>query len=417
MESNLKIKTNEKVFDVEKIRNDFPILELLVHNKPLCYLDNAASTQKPQIVIDTISDFYGTTNSNIHRGVHYLSEKSTQAYENSRTIVKNFINAESDKEIIFTSGTTASINLVAQTFGRKNIKEGDEIILTAMEHHSNIVPWQILCDEKKAKIKVLPIDDKGELQIDKLNELITDKTKFVAVVHVSNSLGTINAVEDIIKIAHQNNVPVLVDAAQSIQHFEIDVQKLDCDFLAFSGHKIYGPTGIGILYGKENLLDKMPPFMGGGDMISKVTFEKTTYNELPFKFEAGTGNIAGAIGLGAAIEYVSKIGLENIKRYETKLLEAAEQNLSEIDGVRIIGTAKNKTSVLSFVVNNIHPHDIGTFLDFEGVAVRTGHHCTQPVMDYFKVPATSRASFSFYNTLNDVEQLTAALKKTIEVLG
>jgi len=417
LESNLKIKTNEKVFDVEKIRNDFPILELLVHNKPLCYLDNAASTQKPQIVIDTISDFYGTTNSNIHRGVHYLSEKSTQAYENSRTIVKNFINAESDKEIIFTSGTTASINLVAQTFGRKNIKEGDEIILTAMEHHSNIVPWQILCDEKKAKIKVLPIDDKGELQIDKLNELITDKTKFVAVVHVSNSLGTINAVEDIIKIAHQNNVPVLVDAAQSIQHFEIDVQKLDCDFLAFSGHKIYGPTGIGILYGKENLLDKMPPFMGGGDMISKVTFEKTTYNELPFKFEAGTGNIAGAIGLGAAIEYVSKIGLENIKRYETKLLEAAEQNLSEIDGVRIIGTAKNKTSVLSFVVNNIHPHDIGTFLDFEGVAVRTGHHCTQPVMDYFKVPATSRASFSFYNTLNDVEQLTAALKKTIEVLG
>ncbi len=417
MESNLKIKTNEKVFDVEKIRNDFPILELLVHNKPLCYLDNAASTQKPQIVIDTISDFYGTTNSNIHRGVHYLSEKSTQAYENSRTIVKNFINAESDKEIIFTSGTTASINLVAQTFGRKNIKEGDEIIVTAMEHHSNIVPWQILCDEKKAKIKVLPIDDKGELQIDKLNELITDKTKFVAVVHVSNSLGTINAVEDIIKIAHQNNVPVLVDAAQSIQHFEIDVQKLDCDFLAFSGHKIYGPTGIGILYGKENLLDKMPPFMGGGDMISKVTFEKTTYNELPFKFEAGTGNIAGAIGLGAAIEYVSKIGLENIKRYETKLLEAAEQNLSEIDGVRIIGTAKNKTSVLSFVVNNIHPHDIGTFLDFEGVAVRTGHHCTQPVMDYFKVPATSRASFSFYNTLNDVEQLTAALKKTIEVLG
>lgn len=416
MKSNLTTKTNEKIFNIEKIRNDFPILNQLVHNKPLCYLDNAATTQKPQVVIDTINDFYSTTNSNIHRGVHYLSERSTQAYENTRTIVKDFINAKSEKEIIFTSGTTASINLVAQTFGRKFFTVGDEVIITNMEHHSNIVPWQILCEEKKAKLKVLPINDKGELQIERLNNLITDKTKLISVVHVSNSLGTINPINEIIKIAHQNNVPVLLDAAQSIQHIDIDVQKLDCDFLAFSGHKIYGPTGIGILYGKENLLEEMPPFMGGGDMISKVTFEETTFNELPFKFEAGTSNIAGAIGLGTAIEYVSKIGLKNIHQYESELLSAATQKISDIDGIKIIGTAKEKTSVLSFIIENIHPHDIGTFLDFEGVAIRTGHHCTQPVMDFFKIPATSRASFAFYNTLDEIEQLTIALKKTIEVL-
>jgi len=416
LKSNLTTKTNEKIFNIEKIRNDFPILNQLVHNKPLCYLDNAATTQKPQVVIDTINDFYSTTNSNIHRGVHYLSERSTQAYENTRTIVKDFINAKSEKEIIFTSGTTASINLVAQTFGRKFFTVGDEVIITNMEHHSNIVPWQILCEEKKAKLKVLPINDKGELQIERLNNLITDKTKLISVVHVSNSLGTINPINEIIKIAHQNNVPVLLDAAQSIQHIDIDVQKLDCDFLAFSGHKIYGPTGIGILYGKENLLEEMPPFMGGGDMISKVTFEETTFNELPFKFEAGTSNIAGAIGLGTAIEYVSKIGLKNIHQYESELLSAATQKISDIDGIKIIGTAKEKTSVLSFIIENIHPHDIGTFLDFEGVAIRTGHHCTQPVMDFFKIPATSRASFAFYNTLDEIEQLTIALKKTIEVL-
>ncbi len=417
METNLKTNTNEKVFDIEKIRNDFPILKQLVHNKPLCYLDNAATTQKPQIVIDTINNFYSTINSNIHRGVHSLSEKSTQAYENARAKIKDFINAKSDKEIIFTSGTTASINLVAQTFGRKYVSDGDEIIVTRMEHHSNIVPWQLLCDEKNAKLKVLQINNKGELLLDDLKDLISEKTKLITVVHVSNTLGTINPVKEIIKIAHQNNVPVLLDAAQSIQHIEIDVQELDCDFLAFSGHKIYGPTGIGILYGKENLLDKMPPFMGGGDMISKVTFEGTTFNELPFKFEAGTSNIAGAIGLGAAIDYVHSIGIKNIKEHETNLLNAATGAVKEIPGIKIIGNAKEKTSVLSFVIDNIHPHDIGTFLDFEGVAIRTGHHCTQPLMDFFKVPATSRASFAFYNTFNEVEQLTIALKKTIEVLS
>ena len=414
MESNI---IKEKNFDVEKIRNDFPILHQLIHKKPLCYLDNAASTQKPKVVIDTINDFYSTTNSNIHRGVHFLSEKATQAYENSRLIIKNFINAKSEKEIIFTSGTTSSINLVAQSFGRKYINEGDEIIVTNMEHHSNIVPWQILCEEKKANLKVLPINNNGELLIDNLKDLITEKTKLISVVHVSNSLGTINPVEEIIKIAHQNNIPVLLDAAQSIQHLEIDVQKLDCDFLAFSGHKIYGPTGVGVLYGKEKLLEDMPPFMGGGDMISKVSFEETTYNELPYKFEAGTGNIAGVVGLGAAIKYVTEIGLKNIQTHEAKLLNAATQNLVEINGTKIIGTAKDKTSVLSFIVDKIHPHDIGTFLDFEGVAIRTGHHCTQPVMDFYNIPATSRASFSFYNNLDDVEQFITALKKTIEALS
>ena len=417
MESNLKTNVNEDIFNIEKIRNDFPILKQLVHNKPLCYLDNAASTQKPQLVIDTINNFYSTTNSNIHRGVHYLSEKSTLAFENARIKVKKFINAKSEKEIIFTSGTTAAINLVAQTFGRKYLKEEDEIIITTMEHHSNIVPWQLLCKEKKANLKVLKINNMGELLLDDLKNMISEKTKLISVVHVSNTLGTVNPIKEIIKIAHLNNVPVFLDAAQSIQHLEIDVQELDCDFLAFSGHKIYGPTGIGILYGKENLLDEMPPFMGGGDMISKVTFEETTFNELPFKFEAGTANIAGAIGLGAAIDYVKSIGIKNIKEYETNLLNAATDALKEIPGIKIIGNAKEKMSVLSFVIDNIHPHDIGTFLDFEGIAIRTGHHCTQPLMDFFKIPATSRASFAFYNTLEEVEQLTAGLKKTIEVLG
>ena len=414
MESNI---INEKIFDVEKIRNDFPILHQLVHKKPLCYLDNAASTQKPKIVIDSINDFYSTTNSNIHRGVHFLSEKATQKYENTRTTVKNFINAKSEKEIIFTSGTTASINLVAQSFGKKYVNEDDEIIVTYMEHHSNIVPWQILCEEKNVNLRVLPINNNGELILEKFNELITERTKLISVVHVSNSLGTINPIEEIIKIAHQNNIPVLVDAAQSIQHTSIDVQKLDCDFLAYSGHKIYGPTGVGVLFGKEKLLDEMPPFMGGGDMIAKVTFDETTYNELPYKFEAGTGNIAGVIGLGAAIDYVKSIGLENIHKHENQLLEIATQKVSEIKGLKIIGTAKEKTSVLSFIVENIHPHDIGTFMDFEGVAIRTGHHCTQPVMDFFKIPATSRASFSFYNSLEDIDQFIIALKKTIEALS
>ena len=406
----------EKIpFDVENIRNDFPILKQLIHGKPLCYLDNAATTQKPMIVIDSLVNYYSTINSNIHRGVHYLSGAATDAYENTRLKVKNFINAPTEKEIIFTHGATESINLVANSFGRSNLNEGDEIIISAMEHHSNIVPWQLIAAEKKAVIKVIPITDEGELIFDEFEKLISNKTKIVSVVYVSNSLGTINPVKQIIETAHKYNIPVLIDAAQAVNHLPVDVQILDCDFLAFSGHKIYGPTGIGVLYGKEDLLDRMPPFMGGGDMISKVTFEKSTYNELPFKFEAGTSNIAGAIGLGTALDYVSSIGIEIISKYETEILNYASQSLAEVEGMRIIGNSKNKSAVLSFVLDNIHPHDIGTFLDFEGVAVRTGHHCTQPVMERFNIPATTRASLAMYNTKDEIDVLVNGLKKIIEV--
>jgi cysteine desulfurase/selenocysteine lyase len=414
----MKVETQhiEKTsFDVEKIRNDFPILKELIHGKLLCYLDNAATTQKPRAVIDSIVKYYTTINSNIHRGVHYLSGTATDAYENARIKVKNFINASSEKEIIFTRGATESINLVASSFGRNNLNKGDEIIISGMEHHSNIVPWQLIAAEKKASIKVIPITDTGELIFEEFEKLITDKTKIISVVYVSNSLGTVNPVKQIIETAHKYDIPVLIDAAQAVNHFPVDVQELDCDFLAYSGHKIYGPTGIGVLYGKESLLEQMPPYMGGGDMISKVTFEKSTYNELPFKFEAGTSNIAGAIALGTALDYVSNIGLESIALHEKELLYYATKSLSQVEGLKIIGNAKEKSAVISFVFDNIHPHDIGTFLDFEGVAVRTGHHCTQPVMDRYNIPATTRISLAMYNTKSEIDVLVNGLKKITEV--
>ena len=416
-EAEAVITVSKNKYDVNKIRKDFPILMKKVHDKNLVYLDNAATTQKPNFVIDRVNKYYTTMNANIHRGVHALSQEATEAFEGARIQIKQFINALGKNQIIFTRGTTESINLVASSYGRANIKEGDEIIISHMEHHSNIVPWQILCKEKNAKLRIIPINDDGELIYEEFEKLVNEKTKLISIVYVSNSLGTINDVKRIINYAHQFNIPVLVDAAQAVNHIKVDVQELDCDFLAFSGHKIYGPTGIGALYGKVELLEAMPPYQGGGDMISKVTFEETTYNELPHKFEAGTPDIAGAIGLGAAIEYVSKIGIENIKDHETSLLEYATKQIAEVPGLRIIGSAKEKTSVLSFVLENIHPHDIGTFLDFEGVAIRTGHHCTQPVMQRFNIPATSRASFAMYNTKEEIDVLVNGLKKIIEVFG
>ncbi|MFO7446057.1 MAG: cysteine desulfurase [Ignavibacteriaceae bacterium] len=404
-------------FDVEAVRRDFPILKQLIHGKPLCYFDNAATTQKPQSVINAIENYYKFQNANIHRGVHFLSEVATKAYEDSRIKIQKFINAASEKEIIFTSGTTGSINLVAQTFGRQNIGEGDEIIISHMEHHSNIVPWQLVAKEKKAVLRIIPITDSGELNFAEFEKLISDKTKIISVVYVSNSLGTINPVERIIELGHSKNIPVLIDAAQAVNHLPVDVQKLDCDFLAFSGHKLYGPTGIGVLYGKQKILESMPPYMGGGDMISKVTFEDTTFNDLPYKFEAGTPHIEGVIGLGAAIDYINKTGIDNIALYEKELLDYAVSAISGIKGVKIIGTAKNKSSVISFVIDNVHPHDVGTFLDFEGIAIRTGHHCTQPVMQRYNIPATSRASLSFYNTKEEVDTLVNGIKKVIEVFG
>ncbi len=416
-ETETAVTVSKKYFDVNKIREDFPILRKKVHNKNLVYLDNAATTQKPEFVINKINEYYTTMNSNIHRGVHALSQTATEAYERARIQIKQFINALGKNQIIFTRGTTEAINLVASSYGRANIKEGDEIIISHMEHHSNIVPWQLLCKEKNAKLRIIPINDNGELIFKEFEKLVNEKTKFISVVYVSNSLGTINPVKRIINYAHQFNIPVLLDGAQAVNHLKVDVQDLDCDFLAFSGHKIYGPTGIGALYGKVELLDAMPPYMGGGDMISKVTFEETTYNELPHKFEAGTPDIAGAIGLGAAIEYVSNIGIENIIEHETSLLEYSTKQVSEIPGLKIIGDAKEKAGVLSFVLENIHPHDIGTLLDFEGVAIRTGHHCTQPLMQRFNIPATSRASFAMYNTKEEIDVLVNGLKKTIKVFG
>lgn len=412
-----ELQESKSIYDIHKIRADFPILKMMVRNKPLVYLDNAATTHKPQQVLDSLNKYYSSMNSNIHRGVHYLSGVATDAFEQARVKVKDFINAGSEKEIIFTKGTTEGINLVANSFGRNNVKEGDEIIISNMEHHSNIVPWQLLCNEKKTKLKVIPIDDNGEIIFDEFLNLITERTKLISVVYVSNSLGSVNPVKDIIDTAHKYNIPVLLDAAQAVNHLTVDVQKLDCDFLVFSGHKLYGPTGIGVLYGKEKILESMPPFMGGGDMILKVTFEETTFNELPFKFEAGTSNIAGAIGLGSAIDYVSSIEMNNIANHEENLLEYATQKLKEINGLKIIGNARNKSAVISFIFDNIHPHDIGTFLDYEGVAVRTGHHCTQPVMKRYNIPATSRASFGLYNTIEEIDILAGALKKVTEVFN
>ncbi len=407
----------ELLFDIETIRNNFPILHTSVHGKKLVYLDNAATTQKPRSVLETLDIYYREQNANIHRGVHHLSEVATFEYEKARGKVKNFINASDNKEIIFTRGTTESINLVAHSFGRKFLHEGDEIIISAMEHHSNIVPWQLLCEEKKAVLRVIPMNDDGELIVGEFEKLLSRKTKLVSVVYVSNSLGTVNPIKKIIERAHQNGTPVLIDGAQAVAHMNVDVKELDCDFFAFSGHKLFGPTGIGVLYGKQSILETMNPFQGGGDMIRSVTFEKTTYNDLPYKFEAGTPHIAGGIGLGAAIDFVQKIGLQKIYEYEHELLTYAMRVIGSIAGVQLIGTAKEKAGVVSFVLENIHPHDIGTILDREGVAIRTGHHCTQPVMKRFGIPATARASFALYNTKDEIDALVKGIGKVKEVFA
>ena len=404
-------------FDADSIREDFPILKQLVYGKSLVYLDNAATSQKPTAVIDAMTRYYSTDNSNIHRGVHLLSERATQSYEEVRIKVQRFINAAVSKEVIFTRGTTEAINLVAGSYGRANVKSGDEVLITAMEHHSNIVPWQILCEEKGARLRVAPINDDGELILEEFAKLLNERTKIVSLAHVSNALGTINPIRAIVEIAHRHNVPVLIDGAQAAPHMTLDVQELDCDFYAFSGHKVYGPTGIGVLYGKVNLLDAMPPYQGGGDMIASVTFEKTTYNTLPYKFEAGTPNIAGTIGLGAAIDYVNQIGLGRIARYEHELLDYGTEALSQIPGLRLIGTAKDKAGVLSFVLEGVHPHDVGTILDREGIAIRTGHHCAMPVMERFGIPATARASLAFYNTKEEIDALVTGIHKVKEVFG
>ena len=413
----MTVTENEIVFDVERYRKDFPILTQTVHGKPLVYLDNAATTQKPNAVLDIQNIYYREQNANIHRGVHRLSELATFEYEKARGKIKNFLNAAENKEIIFTAGTTAGINLIAQSFGKTFLHEGDEVLISAMEHHSNIVPWQIMCEERGAVLRVIPMTDDGELIMDEYQKMLTPRTKIVSVVYVSNSLGTVNPVKRIIELAHQNGSKVLIDGAQAVAHMKVDVRELDCDFFVFSGHKLFGPTGIGALYGKADLLDRMKPYQGGGDMILSVTFEKTTYNELPYKFEAGTPNIVGGIGLGAAIDYVNTIGLETVGRYEHELLDYGTELLKKIDGVRLIGTAREKASVLSFVMEQAHPHDIGTILDSEGIAVRTGHHCTQPVMQRLGIPATARASISFYNTKSELDALARGISKVKEIFG
>ena len=404
-------------FDAERVRADFPILQQLVNGKPLVYLDNGATSQKPQAVIDELVRYYSTENANVHRGVHTLSQYASEDYEGARAKVKRLLNAADDHEIIFTRGTTDSINMVAQSYGRQNIGPGDEIIVSNMEHHSNIVPWQMLCEEKGSVLRVVPIDDAGELLMDEYERMLSPRTKLVSITQVSNALGTILPVEQIIGIAHAQGVPVMLDGAQAVPHMAVDVRKLDCDFYAFSGHKIFGPTGIGILYGKAELLDAMPPVQGGGEMIKSVTFEKSIYNDLPYKFEAGTPNIAGAIGLGAAVDYVQSVGYEAFGAYEEELLEYGTKALESIGGLRIIGTSPRKAGILSFVIDNIHPHDIGTILDAEGVAVRTGHHCAQPVMQRFQIPATARASLAMYNTKEDIDALVKAIDRVIEVFS
>lgn len=402
-------------FDVQKVRQDFPALHQAVHGKPLVYFDNAATSQKPKPVVDALVRFYTEDCSNVHRGVHELSERATKAYEDARSKAQRFLNARDSREIVFVRSTTEAINLVAQTYGRKNVRAGDEVLITALEHHSNIVPWQILCKEKGATLRVAPINERGELVIEDFEKLLGPRTRIVAVAHVSNALGTINPVRKIVELAHRVGAPVLVDGAQAAPHLKIDLRALDADFYAFSGHKLFGPTGIGILYGKAALLESMPPYQGGGDMISSVTFEKTLYNAIPYKFEAGTPNIAGSIGLGAAIDYVNKIGLDNISAYEHELLIYATEGVSGIPGVRIIGEAKEKAAVVSFVIDGVHPHDAGTVLDQEGIAVRTGHHCAQPVMHRFGIPATTRASLAFYNTREEVDALVEGINKVKEI--
>ncbi len=405
-------------YDIEKIRADFPALHQTIYDgQPLVYLDNAASAQKPQRVIDRLTGYYSWEHSNVHRGVHYLSQQATEAYEGARTQIARFINAPNPHQIIYTRGTTEAINLVAASYGRSHVGEGDEVVISTMEHHSNIVPWQMLCQEKGATLRVIPVNDRGELIIEEYEQLLSDRTKLVAVVHVSNSLGTVNPVWRMIEAAHQRDIPVLIDGAQAVQHMTVDVRELDCDFYCFSGHKMFGPTGIGILYGKEELLEAMPPYQGGGDMIETVTFERTTYNALPHKFEAGTPHIAGAIGLAAAVEYLQDLGLDAIARYEHHLLAYAHQRLQEIDDLRLIGTAAEKASVVSFLVGAIHPYDAGAILDRLGIAVRTGHHCTMPLMQRFGLPGTVRASFALYNTREEVDKLVEGLHKVKKLLG
>jgi cysteine desulfurase/selenocysteine lyase len=414
MSAHAELLQRPTIFDVERIREDFPILQEKIHGKPLIYLDNAATSQKPKAVIDALVHYYLHDNANVHRAVHLLSTRATEACERTREKVRRFINAASINEIIFVRGTTEGLNLVAQTYGRQNIKAGDEVLISGLEHHSNIVPWQMLCDEKQARLRVVHIDDRGVIPLDQFEKALNGRTRLVALAHVSNALGTVNPLLRMTEMAHSWNVPVVVDGAQAVPHMPVDVRALDADFYAFSGHKLFGPTGIGVLYGKEALLDAMPPFQGGGDMIRSVTFEKTEYNVLPYKFEAGTPDIAGIVGLGVAIDYINGIGRDGIAAYEHELLEYATAAISQLSGVRIIGTAPSKASVVSFVVDGAHPHDVGTILDREGIAVRTGHHCAQPVMDRFQIAATTRASLAFYNTVAEVDALVAGIRKVQE---
>jgi cysteine desulfurase/selenocysteine lyase len=404
-------------FDVARVRADFPILQQKVRGRDLVYLDNAATSQKPTSVIDALSRYYERDNANIHRGVHYLSERATAEFESARKTVQSFLNARRPEEIIFVRGATEAINLVAQTYGRVHVAENDEVLITAMEHHSNIVPWQLLCEEKGARLRVVPINERGELILEEFERLLGSRTKIVSVGHVSNALGTVNPIATIVQMAHARNIPVLVDGAQAAPRLSVDVQEMDCDFYAFSGHKAYGPTGIGVLYGKASLLEAMPPYQGGGDMIRSVTFEKTTYNNIPHKFEAGTPDMAGAVGLKSALEYLNELGLNNIAAHEAELLAYATEAISAIPGIRVIGTAKEKTGVLSFVMEGVHPHDIGTILDQEGIAIRTGHHCAQPVMERFGVDATARASFGLYNTKQEIDALVRGIEKVREVFA
>ncbi|WP_304441910.1 MULTISPECIES: aminotransferase class V-fold PLP-dependent enzyme [Chitinophaga] len=402
--------------DLDSIRKDFPILDQQVFGQPLVYLDNGATTQKPKIVLDTLEKYYTHYNSNVHRGVHQLSQQATEAYEHSRITIAEYINAAHAREVIFTKGTTDAINLVAASFSRSVLKQGDSVIISALEHHSNIVPWQMACEYTGASLKVIPINEKGELRMDQYEALLDDSVRIVSVAYVSNTLGTINPVKDIIRLAHARNIPVMLDAAQAVQHLHIDVQALDVDFLAFSGHKLYGPTGIGVLYGKEEWLHKLPPYQGGGDMIKTVTFAKTTYNELPYKFEAGTPDISGAIGLEAAIKYIKHIGLENIQAWEEQLQTYALEKLQTIKGLRLIGQATHRSGAISFLVDNIHPYDLGELLDKQGIAVRTGHHCTEPLMDLFQIPGTVRASITFYNTIEEIDRLVAGIERAAAML-
>jgi len=411
------VAARARELDLARVRADFPILKRQARGRPLVYLDNAATTQKPQVVIDAITRYYTDSNANVHRGVHELSEIASEAYEQARRKIAAFFGARDERQIIFTRNATESINLVAYAFGRSRVRAGDEVVISAMEHHSNIVPWQLLCEEKGATLRVVPMDDRGELLLDKFEALLTDRTKLVSITHMSNALGTINPVEEIVKIAHAHGVPVLLDGSQAAYHMPVDVEALGCDFYAATGHKLYGPTGIGVLYGKAEHLESMPPFLGGGDMISSVTFERSTWNTLPHKFEAGTPHIEGAIGLGVAVDYIQQIGLPQISAHEHDLLEYGTAALESIDGVRLIGTARRKASILSFVMEGAHPHDIGTIVDREGVAIRTGHHCAQPVMDRFGIAATARASLAMYNTREDIDALVRALTRVREVMG